>query len=57
MGDKEICAQEFEYPWNVLIQLNARMNKLEGLEDQSALSYENFIALSQAFRKGLENED
>lgn len=57
MTDKEICNRKFDYLWTVMIQLNARMNKIEGVTDQSALSYENFIALSQAFRKGLENED
>lgn len=57
MTDKEICNRKFDYLWTVMIQLNARMNKIEGIEDQFALSYENFITLSQAFRKGLENED
>jgi hypothetical protein len=57
MTDKEICNRKFDYLWSVMIQLNARMNKLEGVTDQSALSYENFIALSQAFRKGLEDAD
>lgn len=57
MTDKEICDRKFDYLWSVMIQLNARMNKLEGVEDASALSYENFVALSQAFRKGLENDD
>ena len=57
MTDKEICNRKFDYLWSVMIQLNARMNKLEGLEDQSALSYENFILLSQAFRKVLEDAD
>lgn len=57
MTDKEICSRKFDYLWSVMIQLNERMNKLEGIEDKSALSYENFIALSQAFRKGLEDAD
>jgi hypothetical protein len=57
MTNKEICDRKFDYLWSVMMQLNARMNKLEGLEDASALSYENFIALSQAFRKGLEDAD
>ena len=53
MTDKEICSRKFDYLWSIMIQLNNRLNKLEGMEDKSALSYENFIALSQAFRKGL----
>lgn len=57
MTDKEICDRKFDYLWSVMIQLNSRMDKLEGVEDASALSYENFVALSQAFRKGLENDD
>jgi hypothetical protein len=57
MSDKEMCNRKFDYLWSVMIQLNARMNKIEGIEDQSALSYENFILLSQAFRKGLEDAD
>lgn len=57
MTDKEICDRKFDYLWSVMIQLNSRMDKLEGVEDASALSYENFVALSQAFRKGLENAD
>lgn len=57
MTDKEICSRKFDYLWSVMIQLNERMNKLEGVEDKSALSYESFVLLSQAFRKGLENGD
>lgn len=57
MTDKEICDRKFDYLWSVMIQLNARMNKIEGIEDKSALSYENFVALSQAFRKGLSDGD
>lgn len=57
MADKEICDRKFDYLWSVMIQLNARMNKIEGIEDKSALSYESFVLLSQAFRKGLENDD
>ena len=57
MTDKEICDRKFDYLWSVMIQLNARMNKIEGVDDASALSYENFVALSQAFRNGLENDD
>lgn len=57
MTDKEICNRKFDYLWSIMIQLNERMSKLEGVEDKSALSYENFVLLSQAFRKGLENGD
>ena len=57
MIDKELCNRKFDYLCAKLIQLNARMNKIEGVEDESALSCENFIALSQAFRKGLEDHD
>ena len=56
MTDKEICNRKFDYLWSVMIALNNRMDKLEGVKDSSALSYENFIRLSQAFRKGLEDE-
>ena len=57
MTDQEICNRKFDYLWSVMIQLNERMNKLEGIEDKSALSYESFVLLSQAFRKGLEDAD
>lgn len=57
MTDKEICNRKFDYLWSVMIQLNERMNKLEGIEDKSALSYESFVLLSQAFRKGLSDGD
>lgn len=57
MTEKEICNRKFDYLWSVMIQLNERMNKLEGVEDKSALSYESFVLLSQAFRKGLSDGD
>ena len=57
MTDKEICNRKFDYLWSVMIQLNERMRKLEGVEDASALTPEQFIALSQAFRKGLSDGD
>lgn len=57
MTEKEICNRKFDYLWSVMIQLNERMNKLEGIEDKSALSYESFVLLSQAFRKGLSDGD
>jgi hypothetical protein len=47
MTDKEICNRRFDYLWSVMIQLNERMNKLEGVKDKSALSYESFVLLSQ----------
>ena len=56
MTDEEFCTRKFDHLWAVMLQLTARMNKLEGVEDAPVLSYEQFICLSQAFRKGLEDE-
>lgn len=56
MTDKEICNRKFDYLCAKMIELNSRINKLEGAEAKSELSYENFILLSQALRKGLEDE-
>ncbi len=57
MNDKEMCNSKFDFLCAKMIEFNNRINQLEGVEDQSALSYENFILLSQAFRKGLEDAD
>lgn len=56
MTDQEIQDIKFDFLCNAVIQLNNRMDKLEGVEDPSALTPEQFIHLSQAFRKGLEDE-
>lgn len=57
MTDQEIQNLKFDFLWNAVMQLNSRINKIEGVEDASALTSEQFIALSQAFRKGLEDAD
>lgn len=57
MTDQEIQDIKFDFLWNAVMQLNNRINKLEGVEDASALTPEQFIALSQAFRKGLSDGD
>lgn len=57
MTDQEIQNLKFDFLWNAVMQLNNRMNKIEGVEDASALTPEQFIALSQAFRKGLSDGD
>lgn len=57
MTDQEIENLKFDFLWTKMIQLNERMNKLEGIENKSALSYESFVLLSQAFRKGLSDGD
>ena len=56
MPDEDLCSRKFDHLWSVMLQLSARMNKIEGVEDAPVLSYEQFICLSQAFRKGLEDE-
>jgi hypothetical protein len=57
MTDTEVQNLKFDFLWNAVRQLNERMNKLEGVENASALTAEQFIALSQAFRKGLSDGD
>lgn len=57
MTDQEIQNLKFDFLWNAVMQLNNRMDKLEGVEDTSTLTPEQFIALSQAFRKGLSDGD
>lgn len=57
MTDQEIQNLKFDFLWNAVMQLNNRMDKLEGAEDASVLTSEQFIALSQAFRKGLSDGD
>ena len=47
MTDQEIQNLKFDFLWNAVMQLNNRMNKIEGVEDTSALTPEEFIALSQ----------
>lgn len=57
MTDQEIQNLKFDFLWTKMIQLNNRISKLECVEDASALTPEQFIALSQAFRMGLEDAD
>lgn len=57
MTDQEIQSLKFDFLWTKMIQLNNRLNKIEGVEDASALTPEQFIALSQAFRRGLCDGD
>ena len=57
MTDQEIQNLKFDFLWTKMIQLNNRLNKIEGVEDTSTLTSEQFIALSQAFRKGLSDGD
>lgn len=57
MTDQEIQNLKFDFLWTKMIQLNNRLNKIEGVEDASALTPEQFIALSQAFRRGLSDGD
>ena len=57
MTDQEVQNLKFDFLWNAVMQLNNRLNKLEGVEDASAPTPEEFIALSQAFRKGLSDGD
>ena len=56
MTDQEIQNLKFDFLWTKMIQLESRMNKFEGVENASVLTPEEFIALSQAFRKGLEDD-
>lgn len=56
MPDEDLWSRKFDHLWSVMLELSARMNKIEGVEDAPVLSYEQFICLSQAFRKGLEDE-
>jgi hypothetical protein len=57
MTDQEIQNLKFDYLWTKMIQFNNRMDRLEGVDDASPLTPKQFIALSQAFRKGLEDAD
>jgi hypothetical protein len=57
MNNRELCNRKYDYSWTVMIQLNARMDRLEGIADPSALSPETFIMLSQAFRKALDDDN